>query len=98
MEDRRGAGRNFDRLARLGVAGRAGLAVPHLEGAESPDLYTIASGERLLHGGEKAVDHQRIVSLGDSWPDRFGDLLNEVGFGHPLSSSEVWPSLVVAWH
>ena len=83
LEDGHTAGRNLDGFSGPGVAARAGLAVSDLEGAESPELDAIASRERFLHGGEKGVDHHPAFLLGDAWSDRIGDLINEVGFGHP---------------
>ena len=72
----------------LGLRARAGLAVSHVEGAESPELDSIASRERLLHGGQKGVDHQRASLLGDTWSDRISDLLNEVRLVILFSSPE----------
>ena len=84
---------NRDRLSGPGVAGGAGLLVPHLERPEAPDFDALALHERVLHRSEKGVYRQGAVPLGDSPSDRFGDPLNEIGFGHPFSSPEVWPSL-----
>ena len=76
-------GRYLDWFAGPGVTPRASLAVPHLEGAEAPELDAVASGERFLHGVEEGIDQQPACLLGDPLSERIGDLLNEVGFGHP---------------
>lgn len=44
----------------------------------------VALRERVLHGVEERVNHQPAFPLGDSWSNRLGDLLNEIGFGHSL--------------
>ena len=84
FEDRHIAGWNVYHFSRAGVAARAGLTVPDLEGAKASELYTVALGERVLHGVEEGVNHQPAFPLGDSRSDCIDDLLNEVGFGHPL--------------
>ena len=86
FEAHHGAGRNLDRFAGPGVAGRAGFAVSDLERAETPDLDAIALGKRLLHGAEEAVDHQPALPLGDSRSDRIGDLPNKI---------QLWSSLLL---
>jgi hypothetical protein len=82
FEDRHVACRNLDRLSGLGIAGRAGLAAPHLEGAESPQFDAFAAPERLHHGGKEGVDHPPAVLLAGPRSDRLGDLSDEIGFGH----------------
>ena len=75
LEDRHSAGRNCDRFSGPGVAGLPGLAVSHLERAESAELDAVASHERFLRGGEKNVDYPRALPPGDSRSGRIGDLL-----------------------
>ena len=53
-----------------------------LEGSESPEFDALTPGDRLLDGGEEAIDHQLTVPLGHFRPDRIGDSLNKIGFGH----------------
>ena len=84
LEDRHIAGWHLDRCAGPGIACRPGLAVPHLEDAESPKFDAVALPERVLHGIEERVNHQPAFPLGDSWSNHIRDLLNEVGLGHPL--------------
>ena len=75
LEDRHSAGRNCDRFSGPGVAGLPGLAMSHLERAESAELDAVASHERFLRGGEKNVDYPRALPPGDSRSGRIGDLL-----------------------
>ena len=55
LEDRYVVVRYLDRFPGPGGAARAGLAVSHLEGAESPELDSVAPRERFLRGGQKGV-------------------------------------------
>lgn len=84
LEDRQVVCRHVNPLSGLGIEGFASLAVSHLEGPETSDFDALASHQCVLHGGEKGIDRQPAVLLGDPPSERVGDLRNEVGFGHPL--------------
>ena len=71
-------------LHRFASSGVAGLAVPHLEGAEPRSSMWSPRASASFYGVEEGVDHKPAIPLGDSWSDCIGDLLNEVGFGHPI--------------
>ena len=61
FEDRHIVGRYLNRLAGLGIAVRAGLAVPHLDGTEAPELDAVASGERVLQDIEEGVNQLAVA-------------------------------------
>ncbi len=95
MEDRRGAGGDFDALAGPWVAGGAGLAVPDLEGPESPDLDALSPFERVLHGIEESVHHEPAFLLGALGPTAPAARSTRSALVMSLSTLEVWSRLVV---
>ena len=92
FEDRHIPGRNLDRLAGPGVAARAGLAVPHLEGAEAPELDAVASRQRVRQGieeGSTISPHSLLVTRGLT---ASATCSTRSALVMLFSSREVWPS------
>src|SRR5262249_34617904 len=80
LEDRDLPRRHRNRFTGAWVAGDAGLAVLHAEGAEATDLDVVAARERAGHRVQKRVHRLGDVLLRQTGALR--NLVHDIGFGH----------------